>query len=48
MNVRLEQLLHLGTAAISIAAPLGLDPLVAGLLLAVTSVGLALCAGRSQ
>ena len=44
MKVRLEQVLHLSTAAISIIAPFGLDPVLAGLLLAGTSLGLALCA----
>jgi hypothetical protein len=48
MKVRLEQVLHLGTAAINIAAPFGLDPVIAGLLLAVISLGLALCAGLRQ
>jgi hypothetical protein len=48
MKVRLEQALHLGTAVVSLAAPFALDPVVAGLLLAMTSVGLALCAGLRE
>jgi hypothetical protein len=44
MKKRLEQAFYLGTAAISVFTPFGLDPLIAGLLLAVMNLGLALCA----
>jgi hypothetical protein len=45
MKIRLEQAFYLGNAAISLAAPFGLDPLIAGLLLAAMNFGLALCTG---
>ena len=44
MKIRLEQLFNLGAAAVNLAALLGLDPVVAKLLLAVISVGLAVTA----
>jgi hypothetical protein len=45
MKMRLEQLLHVGAAIVTLAATFGLDPVVAGLLLSSISVGLAVCAG---
>ena len=45
MKIRLEQLLNLGAAALTIAAAVGLDPAVAMPLLAAISVGLAVAAG---
>jgi hypothetical protein len=45
MKIRLEQLLNLGAAAVTLAAAFGLDPAVAMLLLAAISVGLAVAAG---
>ena len=40
---RLEQLLYLGAALVCAATPLGLDPVLAGLLLAAFNLALALC-----
>jgi hypothetical protein len=45
MKTRLEQLLNLSTAAVTLAAAFGLDPVVAALALATISVGLAISAG---
>jgi hypothetical protein len=45
MKIRLEQLLNLGAAVVTIAAAVGLDPAVAMPLLAAISVGLAVAAG---
>jgi hypothetical protein len=45
MKIRLEQLLNLGAAAVTLAAAYGLDPAVAMPLLAAISLGLALAAG---
>ena len=45
MKTRLEQLLNLGAAAVTLAAAFGLDPLTAGLILAAINVGLAVSAG---
>jgi hypothetical protein len=45
MTIRFEQLLHLGAAAVLLAAADGLDPSIAMPLLAVISVGLAATAG---
>jgi hypothetical protein len=45
MTIRFEQLLHLGAAAVLLAAAVGLDPSIAMPLLAVISVGLAATAG---
>jgi hypothetical protein len=45
MKIILEQLLNLGAAAVNLAAAFGLDPVVAMLLLAAISVGLAVSAG---
>jgi len=45
MKIRLEQLLNLGAAAVTLAAAFGLDPAVAMLLLAAISMGLAVAAG---
>jgi hypothetical protein len=40
---RLEQLLYLAVALVCADTPLGLDPVVAGLLLAALNLALALC-----
>ena len=45
MNVRIEQALHLGAAAVILAEALGLDPMIAAVALAAISVGLAVSAG---
>jgi hypothetical protein len=45
MKIRLEQLLNLGAAAVTLAAAFGLDPTVAMLFLAAISLGLAVAAG---
>jgi hypothetical protein len=45
MKRRLEQLLNLGAAAVTIAAAGGLDPAIAMPLLAAISVGFAVAAG---
>jgi hypothetical protein len=45
MKMRLEQALHLGAAAVTLAAAFGLNPLIAALSLALISVGLAVSAG---
>jgi hypothetical protein len=45
MKTKLEQLLNLGAAAVTLAAVFGLDPVVAMLLQAAISVGLAVSAG---
>jgi hypothetical protein len=45
MKIRLEQLLNLGAAAVTLAAALGLDPAIAMPLLAAISMGLAVAAG---
>jgi hypothetical protein len=44
MKVRLEQLLNLGAAAVTLAAAFGLDPALSTLLLEAISVGLAVVA----
>jgi hypothetical protein len=48
MKMKLEQLLNLGVAAVTLAAVFGLDPVVAMLLLAAIYVGLAVSAGLSR
>jgi hypothetical protein len=48
MKTRFEQALHLGAAVVTLAAAFGLDPMVAAVLLAAISVGLALSAGISD
>ncbi len=48
MKTRLEQALHLGAAAVTLAAAFGLNPTVAAMSLAAISVGLALSAGVSN
>jgi len=45
MKMRLEQLLNLAAAIVTLAAALGLDPLAAALSLAAIHVGLAVSAG---
>ncbi len=45
MKMKLEQILNVSAAAVTLAAAFGLDPLTAALLLAGISVGLAICAG---
>jgi hypothetical protein len=45
MKMRLEQVLHLGAAAVTLAAAIGLDPVTAALSAAAISVGLAVSAG---
>jgi hypothetical protein len=45
MKKRLEQLLNLGAAGVTLAAAAGLDPAVAMPLMAAISVGLAVAAG---
>ena len=45
MKVRIEQALHLGAAAVIVAAAFGLDAVIAALSLAMISVGLAVSAG---
>jgi hypothetical protein len=44
MKLRIEQALHLGAAAVTLAAAFGLNPVVAALLLASISVALAISA----
>jgi hypothetical protein len=44
MKIRLEQFLNLGAAALSLASAFGLDPMIAMLLQAAISVGLAVSA----
>jgi hypothetical protein len=44
MKIRIEQALHVATAAVTLAAALGLNPFVAALSLAAISVGLAVSA----
>lgn len=44
MKVQLEQVLHLGVAAVTLAAAFGLDPLIAALSLAAINIGLAISA----
>lgn len=48
MKIKLEQLLHFGAAAVTLAAAFGLDPVVAMLLLAAISMGLAVSAGLTR
>ena len=45
MKTRVERVLHLSTAAVTLAAAFGLDSRIAALLLALGSIGLALTAG---
>lgn len=45
MKIRLEKALHIGAAAVTIAAAFGLDPIISALLLGLISVGLAILAG---
>jgi hypothetical protein len=45
MKTRLEQVLHLGAAAVTLAAAFRLDPVTVALLSAAISVGLAVSAG---
>jgi hypothetical protein len=45
MKIRIEQALHVGAAAVTLAAAFGLNPLIAALSLAAISVGLAVSAG---
>jgi hypothetical protein len=45
MKIRIEQALHFGAAAVTLAAAFGLNPLIAALSLAVISFGLAVSAG---
>ena len=44
MKVQLEQALHLGAAAVTLATGFGLDPLIASLSLAAINIGLAISA----
>jgi hypothetical protein len=48
MKMRLEQLLNLSAATVTLAAALGLDPMAAALSLAAISVGLAVSAGLTR
>ena len=45
MKVKFEQALHLSSAAVTLAAAFGMDPIFATLLLSVISIGLAVTAG---
>jgi hypothetical protein len=45
MKKRIEQLLNLAAATVTLAAALGLDPFAAAVSLAAISVGLAVSAG---
>jgi hypothetical protein len=44
MKIRIEQALHFGAAAVTLAAALGLNPLIAAVSLAAISIGLAVSA----
>jgi hypothetical protein len=46
MKVHLEQALHLGAAAVTLASAFGLDPMIAAVSLALINMGLAIIAGR--
>lgn len=48
MKARLEKVLNIGAAVVTLAAVLGLDPLTAALLSAAISLGLAVSAGLTQ
>ena len=48
MRTTFERLLHLGVAAVTLAAAFGLDPPIAAVSMAAINVGLALSVGKTR